>query len=73
LLSIAKSIVVPIGWIVDDVIFDIPKFKIISDDMVVIIGLEKMVVPIVFRNQQAMLVNVIIYLGIDRRFESRNK
>ena len=48
-------------------------FKTISNDVVVIIGLEKMIISMEFGNIQLMRINVIINFCIDGRFKSRNK
>ena len=50
LLWIFKFIIIPFFRILDDVIFNPLVFPIISNDVIVVIGLEKVVVPIVFRD-----------------------
>jgi hypothetical protein len=42
----------------------------VSDDMVVVIGLKKMVVSVVFGYIQMVFINVIINFGVHRRFKT---
>ena len=47
-------------WVVDDVIFYPVIFIFSANNMVVVIGLKKMVVSIVFWDIQIIFVNIII-------------
>jgi len=55
-----KSIILPMQWVVDDVIFYPVIFIFSANNMVVVIGLKKMVVSIVFWDIQIIFVNIII-------------
>lgn len=48
-------------------------FCLITDYMVMVIRLKKMVVAVVFRNVQLVRIDKIIDFGIDRRFKSGDK
>jgi len=60
-------------WVVDDVIFYSIIFIFIANYMVMIIGLKKMVVSIVFGDVQFVFVNIIIDFRIYRRFKTTDK
>lgn len=68
-----QSILPPIHWIVDNIIFYSLIFQLVTDDVIVVIGLKKMVVAVIFGNVQFLRIDIIVDFGINRRFESCDK
>lgn len=68
-----QSILPPIHWIADNIIFYSLIFQLVTDDVIVVIGLKKMVVAVIFGNVQFLRIDIIVDFGINRRFESCDK
>ena len=73
LMFTMQCILIPIFGVFDDVIRNFYVFNIISDNVIVIIGLKKMIVFIVFGNIQMIIINVIVNFCINGRFKSCNE
>jgi hypothetical protein len=65
-----KIILHPFRRIINYVFFDALIFLIIPNDTVVIIGLKKMILPVVFWNIQMMFIDVTINFGNHGRFKT---
>ena len=63
----------PFRGIVDNVSFNPSVFATIAYYVIVIIGLKKMVLAVIFRLIQLMRVDIIINFGIYRRFKPRHE
>lgn len=68
-----QSILPPILWVVDNIIFYSWIFQLVTDDVIVVIVLKKMVVAVIFGNVQFLRIDIIVDFGIDHRFESCDK
>lgn len=55
-----KFILIPITWVVYNIIRNVVVFHFISDDMVMVIGLKKMIISIVFWDFRLFFVQKII-------------
>ena len=65
-----KIILHPFRRIINYVFFDALIFLFIPNDTVVIIGLKKMILSVVFWNIQTMFIDIIINFGIHGRFKT---
>ena len=65
-----EIVIHPFYWIVDDIFSDALIFLFIPNDAVVIIGLKKMIVAVVFLNIQTMFIDIFINFGIHGRFKT---
>lgn len=55
-----RPILIPIFWVVNYIISDAHQFIRVANNMIVIIGLKKMIVAIIFGYIQIILVDEIV-------------
>ena len=68
-----KFVVIPVSGVVYNVELNVLVFEVVSTYVVVVIGLEEVVISVVFWYCQMMLVDVVVNFGVYGGFESGDK